>query len=132
VALEVVVDGPSGALHVINTHIDASRDDRWRRQEIATVLAIADSARGALLLGGDLNSTPDGEIQEAVRARGLRDAWMACGPPNDHEGFTYPADSGVKRIDYLYFRRNTTCSRAAVIPTQASDHRPLVVTVRMP
>lgn len=129
VALVATIAAPVGALSVINTHIDASREDRWRRQEIATVLAVADSARGILLFGGDLNSTPESDIQDAVRKRGLQDAWAACGDSGNSAGFTYPADSGVKRIDYLYFRAALTCSRAEVVRSQASDHRPLLVEV---
>jgi endonuclease/exonuclease/phosphatase family metal-dependent hydrolase len=132
VALQVVIASPVGDLNVINTHIDASRDDRWRRQEIATVLAVADSASGAVLLGGDLNSTPDGEIQATVRSRGLRDAWLVCGNDDESAGMTYPADSSIKRIDYLYFRDTTSCATAEVIRTRASDHRPLLVRVLVP
>lgn len=130
VALVVTVASPAGDLTVVNTHIDASREDRWRRQEIVTVLALADSARGVLLLGGDMNSTPESAVQERVRARGLRDAWALCGPETD--GFTYPADSGVKRIDYLYVAPPAGCARAEVIATRASDHRPLLVEVVAP
>lgn len=132
VALEVRVASPAGELTVLNTHIDASRDDRWRRQEIVTVLAAADSARGVLLMGGDLNSTPESDVQRTVRARGLIDAWNVCGRGGDAAGRTYPADSGVKRIDYLYFRRTTGCSSAEVVATRASDHRPLLVHVTLP
>jgi endonuclease/exonuclease/phosphatase family metal-dependent hydrolase len=128
VALRVTVMAPMGELTVVNTHVDASREDNWRRQEIPQVVAIADSATGIVLLGGDLNSTPESEVQQAVRARGLRDAWTTCGPPGA-AGFTYLADSGVKRIDYLYFRSTTACRRAEVVATQASDHRPLLVDV---
>lgn len=131
VALHATIAAPAGNLDVINTHIDASRDDRWRRQEIATVLAIADSTSGMLLLGGDLNSTPESEVQQAVVSRGLRDAWTTCGAA-DSAGHTYPADSGVKRIDYLYFRADVSCASAEVIATRASDHRPLLVRVRVP
>lgn len=131
VALQALIESPAGRLTVVNTHIDASREDRWRRQEIATVLALTDSAGGILLLGGDLNSTPESEVQGAVRSHGLRDAWTTCGA-GDGAGFTYPADSGVKRIDYLYFRAGVSCARAEVIPTRASDHRPLLVRVRIP
>lgn len=130
VALMVQVASPAGELTVVNTHIDASREDRWRRQEIVTVLALADSARGVLLLGGDLNSTPESAIQERVRRQGLRDAWQLCGPAT--AGFTYPADSGAKRIDYLYLAPPATCARAEVIATRASDHRPLLVDVVVP
>ena len=131
VALRVAIASPIGELIVVNTHIDASRDDRWRRQEIAAVLAVLDSTRGLVLFGGDLNSTPDGEIQQTVRARGLRDAWLVCGRGDETAGMTYPADSAIKRIDYLYFRDATRCSDAEVIRTGASDHRPLLVKVQI-
>jgi endonuclease/exonuclease/phosphatase family metal-dependent hydrolase len=130
VALRATVATPVGELTILNTHLDASREDRWRRQEIARVLTIADSARGVLLIGGDFNSTPESEVQQTVRARGLRDAWFDCARAGD-EGLTYPADSSVKRIDYLFLRGTTTCTRAEVVATQASDHRPLVVDVVM-
>jgi endonuclease/exonuclease/phosphatase (EEP) superfamily protein YafD len=44
---------------------------------------------------------------------------------------TYPADSGVKRIDYLYLVAGAECSEATVINTQASDHRPVLYVLRM-
>lgn len=130
VALLATVITPLGELTIINTHLDASRDDRWRRQEIARVLTIADSARGVMIIGGDFNSTPESEVQQTVRARGLRDAWLACARTGD-DGLTYPADSAVKRIDYLFLHGMTSCTRAEVVAMQASDHRPLVVDVIM-
>lgn len=132
-ALIVTVAAPGGApLAIVNTHLDASRDDAWRRQEIRTVLAIADSLRAAgtpTLVGGDLNSTPESAVQEAVRAGGLRDAWTECGRG---DGLTYPADSAIKRIDYLYLTGGATCAEATVPRSDASDHRPLLVRVRVP
>lgn len=130
VTLRAVIHGPRGDITVMNTHLDASRDDRWRRQEVARVLAVADSVTSVLLVGGDFNSTPESAEQESVRTRGLRDSWTTCG--RSDSGFTYPADSGVKRIDYLFFRQGTTCTRAEVVVTQASDHRPLLVHVVLP
>src|SRR5687768_7250738 len=78
VALRAILKSPAGEVTIVNTHLDASREDRWRRQEIANILAIADSTRGVLLLGGDFNSTPESDVQQSVRSRGLRDAWPTC------------------------------------------------------
>ena len=130
-ALKVSVTSPAGTLTVLNTHLDASREDRWRRQEITKLLAIASEAGGTsapLLVGGDLNSTPESEVQEQVRRAGWRDAWSLCGTGNE---MTYPADSGVKRIDYLYLGAGQSCESATVIDTKASDHRPLLVRVKL-
>src|SRR5687768_1474005 len=65
----------AGSLVVINTHLDASREDVWRRQEIRTIMALADTAMrvfgGPVLVGGDFNSTPDSEVQRILRSSGL-------------------------------------------------------------
>ena len=133
-ALQALIETPAGRLAVINTHIDASREDTWRRQEISAVvrLALAAYNRGAnVLLGGDLNSTPESAVQDSVRRAEFRDAWMQCGRG---DGLTYPADSAVKRIDYLYMGRGLSCSSAEVLRSDVSDHRPVLVqlTLRLP
>jgi endonuclease/exonuclease/phosphatase family metal-dependent hydrolase len=130
-ALQATISAPGGPIAVLNTHLDASREDRWRRQEIAKLISIASDLRSRaqpLLVGGDLNSTPESAVQEEARAAGYTDAWMTCGAG---AGLTYPADSGVKRIDYLYLSGGQTCESATVIETQASDHRPLLVKLRL-
>lgn len=127
-AHRVTVRAPGGDVEVINTHLDASRDDHYRRQEIRTLLALARDARPAALVGGDMNSTPESDVQAEPRAAGLRDAWLDCGRG---DGYTYPADTPVKRIDYLYLTGTATCTTAIVLETTASDHRPLLVTVRL-
>jgi endonuclease/exonuclease/phosphatase family metal-dependent hydrolase len=127
-AQRVTLRAPASDLVVINTHLDASRDDHYRRQEIQAVLPLVREARSPVLAGGDFNSTPESEVQTDVRGGGLRDAWLECGRG---DGFTYPADTPIKRIDYLYLTGAATCSRAEVVETRASDHRPLLVTVRL-
>lgn len=128
-ALLAELETPGAVLHVLNTHIDASGDDTWRRQEATRLVAIADSLRSAgarLIVGGDMNSTPESAVQAIVRAAGLRDAWTACGSGQE---LTYPAGTPVKRIDYLYLTAPLQCSEARVIDTQASDHRPVLIVL---
>jgi endonuclease/exonuclease/phosphatase family metal-dependent hydrolase len=129
VALRALLAAPGGPLAVLNTHLDPSGNDGWRRQEIRTVLRLVDSlrARGVpTLVGGDFNSVPESAVQQSLREAGLRDAWSVCGRG---DGLTYPADSAVKRIDYLYLTGSAVCRDARVVRTDASDHRPLFVTV---
>lgn len=133
-ALRVVVASPHGSITLFNTHLDPSREDRWRRQEAAGVRALVESARASgaplVLAGGDFNSTPESAVQEALRAAGgMRDAWLECGRG---DGFTYPADSAIKRIDYLFLTGGVRCTLAEVIVTSVSDHRPLLVTLVLP
>jgi endonuclease/exonuclease/phosphatase family metal-dependent hydrolase len=127
-ALHVEIAAPDGRLHVINTHLDASRTDSARLQEIGEVLAAAAAVRASgarVLLGGDLNSTPESETQHRVRDAGWQDAWAVCHGTGD--GFSYPDNSPRKRIDYLYLGAGERCRGAQVIETHASDHRPLLV-----
>jgi len=131
-AHRVTLETPNGPLVVINTHLDPSGADHNRRQEVRTVLTVAGAARAggaAVLVGGDFNSEPGSAVQSQARAGGLRDAWGECGRG---EGPTYPADSPVKRIDYVYLTGGATCAEARVLVTDASDHRPLLVRVRLP
>ena len=132
-ALRAVVAGPHGAMTLFNTHLDPSRDDRWRLQEATGIRALITSTRAAgariILAGGDFNSTPESAVQESLRGAELRDAWPECGRG---DGFTYPADTPVKRIDYLFVTGDVRCRAAEVIMTSVSDHRPLLVTLVLP
>jgi beta-N-acetylhexosaminidase len=131
-ALRVVVAAPSGRLAVINTHLDATADDRWRRQEADSIVSLAAQLRRgehAVIVGGDFNSTPESAVQQAVRGGGLRDSWSECAAG---DGFTYPDGAPVKRIDYLYLTGELRCTAARVIDTRVSDHRPLLVDLAAP
>lgn len=125
-ALRVSIAAPGGAIHVINTHLDASRADSFRRQEISTVIAAGNDMKkpGALvLIGGDLNAEPPSEVMAAVRSARWVDLWPTCGKGNE---LTYPQDKPVKRIDYLLSTPTTRCRKASVLTTDASDHRPVL------
>lgn len=129
-ALAVTVASPDGAIHVLNTHLDASGDDRYRRQEVAQVAEMADSLQqlgGLVLIGGDFNAEPGTRVIETMLASGWRDAWAECG---SGDGNTFPAADPVKRIDYLFIPAAMECVRAEVIETGASDHRPVLVVLK--
>jgi len=132
IAMSTVIAAPFGDLAVFNTHIDASGDDRWRLQEIRTITQLARSAVAAgaarVLFGGDFNSTPESAVQVQLRANGFRDSWQTCGAG---DGFSYPADTARKRIDYLFAIVGVQCTSAVVVNSQASDHRPVLFTVRV-
>jgi endonuclease/exonuclease/phosphatase family metal-dependent hydrolase len=132
-AQRVVITHPHGPLTVINTHLDASREDHYRMQESRTIRDLVSSARAdgsaLVIVGGDFNSTPESPVQTGMRTGELRDAWMECGRGNE---LTYPADTPVKRIDYLFLTGALHCTSAEVPTSTASDHRALLVTVTLP
>jgi endonuclease/exonuclease/phosphatase family metal-dependent hydrolase len=126
--IALAVSAPASGIDVaINTHIDAGREDHYRMQEAEHLASVVLPDRGRrLILGGDLNSTPDSRVHRRLIAAGLRDAWQLCGSGN---GWTYPADTPARRIDYLYMTDALRCTAAAVLESTASDHRPLIFTV---
>jgi endonuclease/exonuclease/phosphatase family metal-dependent hydrolase len=116
-------------LRVLNTHLDPA-DGTARGQEVSHLVeAYQDQAvaKTPVIVGGDFNSTPDNPVLQPLRAAGLRDAWSECG---SGDGFTYPADKPAKRIDYLFLSGGLQCAGAQVLDVQASDHRPLLVTLK--
>ncbi len=128
-ALMASVERPGGVLRVINTHVDASREDTYRLQEAKTVLEIAGAARGHIettIIGGDLNAEPESAVIGLFGPAQWRDGFRECGKGS---GLTYPADVPVKRIDYLMLTGSTRCTTAEVLNTEASDHRPVLFHV---
>jgi endonuclease/exonuclease/phosphatase family metal-dependent hydrolase len=128
-ALHAVIARGADTVHVLNTHLDASRDDRYRRQESAGVAALARAiaARGGtLLVGGDLNSEPGAVALSTLAAAGMRDAWAECGAG---PGLSFPAAAPVKRIDYLLLTGSARCTGARVLESEASDHRGVLFEV---
>lgn len=126
-ALSVLIQVPGGSVEVLNTHIDASREDFYRRQEMTTLLALATRSnrerRRSTLVGGDLNAEPGSAVIEMLRGSVLRDAWPECGQGS---GLSFPAGAPVKRIDYLLLPADWRCVSATVVETDASDHRPVL------
>ena len=96
------------------------------------MLRVADSARRSglpLLVGGDFNARPESPIHESLRGAGFGDAWARCGSPVP---LTFPANAPTRRIDYLYLTGEARCTEARVLPDEVSDHRALLVRVRLP
>ncbi len=126
-ALVVRVDEPSGSITVVNTHLDASRGDSVRIQQANQLMLLANEQRnGFTLVGGDLNSEPESRVMGLIRQNAWRDMYLGCGGGN---GFTFPADKPIKRIDFLFGNVRVVCKSASVLDTEASDHRPVLFEV---
>lgn len=114
----------------VATHLGLDPVERRRHAE-----ELADEMRGIdgpLLIGGDLNESPDARAARFL-ARRFWDAWLLAG---DVAGETFPADEPTARIDYLFVSEGVRVERAMVPPTPdarvASDHRPVVAEVTLP
>jgi endonuclease/exonuclease/phosphatase family metal-dependent hydrolase len=123
---EAVVLARGIPLHVYVTHLDFRPDPAVRAAQVADTLRILgeDRHRARQVLLGDFNAEP-GAPELAPLFGTLRDAGAGAGP-----GLTYPAAVPVKRIDYVTTSANVRTRDAAVLASEASDHRPVRVTLR--
>jgi endonuclease/exonuclease/phosphatase family metal-dependent hydrolase len=125
--LQVVVNVRGRQVAVLATHFDVRNGEERllgvRQIEGQILPGLADYP---LVLAGDLNEAPDGEVYRRLSAR-LSDAWSA----GEGEGYTVPVDSPDRRIDYIFLSPHFAADSARVLRSEASDHLPLVVKVRL-
>src|SRR5262245_21800254 len=55
-AMAVTLDGPAGAIRVINVHLDSRINKEQRIEQLRPVLNLADAAKLPSLIGGDFNT----------------------------------------------------------------------------
>ena len=132
--IRVEVEAEGRRLNFVTTHLDYQFMD-GRVFETEQLLAALADVRGPLVVAGDFNEEPGVGAYELMLKSGFADGWVrgcsAC-PPNQAAGLTYPADKPTKRIDYVFHRGlgDAEASDAIVPDTLASDHRPVVVSIK--
>jgi endonuclease/exonuclease/phosphatase family metal-dependent hydrolase len=123
------------AVTAVATHLGLHPVER--RRNALELTRLLGSVPGPLVLGGDLNDTPDGRAVSILADR-WSDAWVAGSGAEDDEvgaGATFPARGATARIDYLFVSEDIRVD-AAFVPEDAetlvaSDHRPLVVDLTL-
>ncbi len=125
--IRVEVEVAGRRLNFVTTHLDYQFLD-GRIFETAQLLKALAEVRGPVIVAGDFNEEPPGGAYEMMLRAGFADGWT----PQTTAGLTYPADKPAKRIDYVFHRGLGEVERiSATVPdTLASDHRPLVVTLK--
>lgn len=114
-------------VNVYNTHLQHD-SQQLRLEQAAAVRELMAGRHGPSLLMGDLNATPEApEITRLTEV--LVDTWekVGAGP-----GYTYDATNPTKRIDYVLSSPDVVVEDATVVATNASDHLPVVVAIRLP
>ncbi len=126
-ALQVVIDVEGTQVLVLTTHLDYRRPDDYR---VASADAIMEMLRGwgpgPVVALGDFNDVPGSRTHTRLASM-LTDAWAAVGKD---DGFTIPVVSPNRRIDWILVR-GLEPTQAEVVRTQASDHLPVVATLRL-
>lgn len=126
---ELVLDLNGRELVLLNTHLDAGRNDVERWSSVEEIeQRVKTHAQRPLLICGDFNATPESRVARKL-AEFLEDTWLVAG---EGDGFTVPSTAARRRIDYIWMSRHPdlTPLTATVPKTEASDHLPLVVEFR--
>lgn len=122
---------PHGLVVFAATHIDWRPDDAERVSNVAEIGARAstESDFGPVVVCGDMNDLPGSRVHSLL-LEDFADAWTGLEPGDD--GFTYPAAAPVRRIDWILLHRRAALrvERAAVIDSDASDHRLVLAELR--
>jgi endonuclease/exonuclease/phosphatase family metal-dependent hydrolase len=113
----------------LNTHLDHRRDPAEREHSATELQAIVAAAgRRPVILVGDFNASPEAKSIATIRGF-LTDTWPAV---SKEPGFTIPVKKPTRRIDYIWITpASITPVSMAVIPTEASDHLPIVAELRL-
>jgi len=125
--LLVEVELDQKPLTFVTTHLDYQFED-GRLFETEQLLRQLTDVKGPLIVVADLNDVPSGSAYQLMRTK-FDDAWITSGAKGD--GFSYPADKPVKRIDHIFHGKGVRAKKARVIETLASDHVPVVAELEV-
>lgn len=114
-------------VRVFNTHLQHNSQTE-RLAQVAAVRDVLARTDESVVLLGDLNATPDSPEIDSL-TDDLVDAWVTAGVG---DGYTYDADTPHARIDYVMSSGDVVARTAAVVPTDAADHLPVVVDLGLP
>lgn len=125
--LQVEVEVDRKPLTFVTTHLDYQFED-GRLFETEQLLQFLTGAKEPLIVVADLNDVPAGSAYQLMRTR-FDDAWVTSRTKGD--GFSYPADKPLKRIDHIFYSKGVRAKKAWVVETLASDHIPVVADVEL-
>lgn len=112
---------PAGPLTVASTHLDYRPDPTERLANAEEIVAAVPTGEPCVV-AGDFNDRPDSALHARLAAA-LSDCWR-----EPAAGATFPADAPDRRIDWVLVGPAGPWPLAArVVPTAASDHRPVAV-----
>jgi endonuclease/exonuclease/phosphatase family metal-dependent hydrolase len=120
--VEVEIEGK--VVNFVTTHLDYQYAD-GRLFETEQMLKFLEGVKGPLFVVGDFNDEPVGTAYKLMLTK-FQDGWIDSGAKGD--GFSYPADKAVKRIDYVFYRKSDgiKAKKSWVVNTLASDHVPVM------
>src|SRR5699024_930018 len=112
------------------THLDENAEDpTTRAKQVKDILDITSNHKNNVL-DGDFNTPQNAsDVHELTPLLQIfTDTWVVT---QDSDGYTWPADSPVMRIDYIFTSPEIQVDSTQLIPTLASDHLPVTADVTL-
>ena len=138
ISAQVHIDGIPRAPTVVSVHLDAPWPrpiDGWHQDLAKFPATLADLAAksdgGAILIGGDFNSTVDMQPFRQLLTNGYDDSARQAGAGRE---LTFPANQDIPSfmgIDH-FLTRDCTAVSTETATVKGSDHRALLATVMLP
>jgi len=146
IIVKAVLDVEGRSVTVIDVHLNSSlrsgltdfrgvsladrlnAASRTRLVQLDALLNVTRRIPGPLIVAGDFNTPPRGELYRRMSAR-LTDAFGYAGWG---VGYTFRSDVPAMRIDYVFLGNGVRAERCWAPHTQVSDHLPLVADVELP
>jgi len=126
--LHVEVEVDKQLVHFVTTHLDYQYED-GRVFETEQMLKLLSDVKGPLIVVADMNDEPTGDAYKLMLGK-FGDSWIASRATGD--GFSYPADKPIKRIDYVFYRADAFKVKSArVVETLASDHVSVIADLQL-
>jgi len=113
-------------LTIAVTHLDENSDASAVRMEQVRALLNEVGATTPAVIACDCNAKPEAPELKLITDSGFGDLGLQSGGPDN----TFPSDAPVERIDYL-FGTGVIASQGRVVPSTASDHRAVTVTITL-
>ncbi|WP_402464336.1 endonuclease/exonuclease/phosphatase family protein [Isoptericola aurantiacus] len=127
-ALAATVRSPAGQVRLVTTHLQHREQNHSTRLEQLEAIFDAEPVDGPYVLLGDLNAEPGWEEITAVTDQGLVSGQDDVGDP---AALTSPAVTPRYRVDWVFATPATPFTSFEILDVVASDHRPLLATVRL-
>jgi len=116
-----------GDLTAVSLHLGLAGAERGRHVE--QLLEIVGRIDEPLVIGGDLNAHPEDAVPAAI-ATSYPDAWEGT-RNGEEDGWTFPSDERVARIDYLFTGPSVHALRARTAGGTVSDHLMVIADLQV-
>ena len=125
IAFEAEVKIEGKPLRMVTVHLDHQQDARRLKQAEALAKSL-ENHHEMMVMAGDFNDGPESAALKAFSGQ-----WKAA--PKKEPKLTCPAEKPSAEIDHILLRGLEPKEPATVLPEAvASDHRPVMVVVKLP